>query len=217
MGNPDTITSAVIQAGKYGGRGFIVAAGDSRYVITAAHCIFHRLPFPHSARYADEVTFKNLIGPLGGKRNIWAECVFIDPIADIAVFGASDVQDLHEQAAAYDALTERVAFKIGKLRFPHSRLPRAVSSEASMLSIDNEWFKCRITSWGRMLAFDQAERPVVGGMSGSPIVLPDGGVVGVVSCSAEYSTEPSASGKHGGPNPMLSANLPGWLLEEAAI
>jgi hypothetical protein len=84
-------------------------------------------------------------------------------------------------------------------------------SEASMLSLDNQWFRCRVTHVGRSLGFDRAAQPVMGGMSGSPIVLPDGGVVGVVCTSEE-----GGGGREGGPNPMLSVHLPGWLLAEAA-
>lgn len=65
--------------------------------------------------------------------------------------------------------------------------------------------------WAAPLWFDRAAQPVMGGMSGSPIVLPDGGVVGVVCTSEE-----GGGGREGGPNPMLSVHLPGWLLAEAA-
>jgi hypothetical protein len=81
-----------------------------------------------------------------------------------------------------------------------------------MLSLNGEWFKCRVKSMGRTLWFEAAEHPVIGGMSGSPIVLPDGSAVGVV-CLSEDS---HAAGREGGPNPMLTAHLPGWLLAEAA-
>jgi hypothetical protein len=64
---------------------------------------------------------------------------------------------------------------------------------------------------GGPLWFDQATQPVIGGMSGSPMVLPDGSAVGVV-CTSENS---HSGGREGGPNPMLSAHLPGWLLEAA--
>jgi hypothetical protein len=77
-----------------------------------------------------------------------------------------------------------------------------------MLSLDGEWFSCRVMSNGGPLWFNQADQPVIGGMSGSPIVLPDGSAVGVVSTSEENS-----GGREGGPNPMLAAHLPGWLLE----
>jgi Trypsin-like peptidase domain len=224
MADPKPITSAVVQVGKHGGRGFIVAVGEHRYVVTAAHCVFDKLPIPHPARDSNEVTYKNLIGPLGGKRSVSAECMFLDAIADIAVFGTVDAQDRGKEALAYEELTGEVAFKIGKMpprqlrrrgatRFgnlPPSTVMGPSSSEARMLSLQCEWFTCKVMSNGGSLWFDQAAEPVVGGMSGSPIVLPDGSAVGVVCTSEE-----GGGGREGGPNPMLTAHLPGWLLEEA--
>ena len=35
---------------------------------------------------------------------VWASCLFVDPIADIAVLGQPDNQALIEEAAAFDAL-----------------------------------------------------------------------------------------------------------------
>lgn len=226
----NTATSAVVQVGKHGGRGFIVAAGERRYVVTAAHCVGLRPPMPVPHRANGEVTYQNFVGPLGGERRVWAECLFMDPIADIAVFGAPDA---YERAAAYEALTGHVAFRIGKLDFSRRRkslgktlitvdgerrevtLPPpaflgTAFSEAHMLSLKGEWFTCRIMSSGGALRFDRAAKPVVGGMSGSPIVLPDGSAVGVVCTSEE-----GGGGREGGPNPMLTAHLPGWLLAEA--
>jgi hypothetical protein len=84
-------TAAVVLVGH--GRGFVLLVGQRRYVVTAAHCIFDELPYPHPARDTNEVTYENLIGPLGGKRNVSTECVFLDAIADIAVFGTPDTQD----------------------------------------------------------------------------------------------------------------------------
>jgi hypothetical protein len=204
---------AVVQVGNKGGRGFIIATRHARYVVTAAHCVFNKLPVPHPARFSNEVTYRNLIGPLGGKRRVWAECMFIDPIADIAVFGTPDTQNLWEQARAYEELTEQTpAFAIGKLSFPRRRFGfREASSEARILSLTGEWFNCRITGLGRSLWIEDAAQPIVGGMSGSPIILPDGSAVGIVCVSTE-GENPAAAG----PNPMLAANLPAWLLEEAA-
>jgi hypothetical protein len=113
----------VVQVSEYGGRGFIIAAGHARYVVTAAHCVGRKLPLPRPARDSSEATYRNFIGPLGGERHVWAECVFIDPIADIAVFRVPTNGDLWEQAQAYDTLTEQATpFPIGKLRFPRQRL-----------------------------------------------------------------------------------------------
>jgi hypothetical protein len=41
------------------------------------------------------------------KRSVSAECVFIDVIADIAVFGAPDMQDRGKEAEAYEAADRR--------------------------------------------------------------------------------------------------------------
>jgi hypothetical protein len=195
----------VIQVGD--GRGFIIATKHARYVVTAAHC-FGKLPEAYSARDYFEATQQDFLGPLGAPREVSAECVFIDPIADIAVFGTPETQELHQQAQAYEILTEQATpFPIGKLRFPRRRF-REASSTARMLSLSGEWFECRVTSLGRSLWIEDVAQPIVGGMSGSPIILPDGGAVGVVCVSSESHAA--------GPNPMLAANLPGWLLEEAA-
>src|SRR5215831_14238288 len=101
--------NAVIRVGD--GRGFIVKdAGrarlgwrDERVVITAAHC----LPFfppCHAASDLSERTYKTLLGPLGQESTVWAECLFVDPIGDIAVLGKPDGQELFEQCDAYEAL-----------------------------------------------------------------------------------------------------------------
>jgi hypothetical protein len=85
---------AVLKVG--GGRGFVVELGDDRYVITAAHC----LPsFPPCLSFSDvsERTYKALLGPLGQEPTVWAECVFVDPIGDIAVLGAPDGQELPDE------------------------------------------------------------------------------------------------------------------------
>ena len=85
--------NAILKVGD--GRGFVVTldrypSGDElRVVITAAHCL-PELPLPHPARYLKEYTYGNLLGPLDGKRTVWAECMFVDVMADIA--GPADRQ-----------------------------------------------------------------------------------------------------------------------------
>ena len=132
-----TGASAVVRVGKHGGRGFILAAGERRYVVTAAHCIFDKLPVPHPARDRNEVTYRNLIGPLGGKRHVTAECVFLDAIADIAVFGAPDAQEEAYKAEAYEALTGEVAFKIGKMPARQKNTRPAYASSLGPISATN--------------------------------------------------------------------------------
>src|SRR5271156_6016122 len=72
-----------------------------RLILTAAHC----LPFfppCHPASYTCEHTYRTLLGPLGEKPQVWAACLFADPISDIAVLGSPDEEVLYEEAGAYE-------------------------------------------------------------------------------------------------------------------
>jgi len=60
-----------------------------RLVITAAHCL-PKFPRAFAAESCELRTYPNLLGSLannknGKKNDVWAECLFADPIADIAV------------------------------------------------------------------------------------------------------------------------------------
>jgi hypothetical protein len=91
------VRSAVITVG--GGRGFVVMGkrriGEyyvtDEYVITAAHCLPH-LPPCHACSYTEERTYEGLLAPLGGEPAVWAECLFADPVGDIAVLRSPDGQ-----------------------------------------------------------------------------------------------------------------------------
>lgn len=182
-----------------GGRGFVVEHGHNRLVITAAHC----LPFfppCHGASSIEERTYRKFLAPLGGEPAIWAACLFADPVADIAVLGSPDDQELSDEARAYDDLMEAAT-------------PLAISDAPEkgsgwLLSLDGEWFKCLVENVGGMLWLSDPAKPIPGGMSGSPIISARGKAMGVVCTSAEG---PAKLGFHG-PNPRLFANLPGWLL-----
>ena len=97
----------MVQVG--GGRGFVVAFGREHVIITVAHCLaWTRLPPPHPARGAPEVTFPELVGPLGEKPQISVECVFVDLIGDIAVLGVPDDQVFPDEADAFNELVDAV-------------------------------------------------------------------------------------------------------------
>jgi len=111
-----TPENAVLRVGD--GRGFVVerrfGRGTDRIIIAAAHCLpvcrHLRAPVgaatPHPARYLKEATYQDLLGPLGAKPTVWAHCLFVDPVADIAVLCQPDNQELCDEAEAYDALIE---------------------------------------------------------------------------------------------------------------
>jgi hypothetical protein len=110
----DSIRRAIVKVG--GGRGFIIEHrrevppfngkrfASDHLVITAAHCL-PRFPPCHSASNSYERTYASLLGTLdAAKPGVRAECVFADPVADIAVLSHPDYQ-VYEDAGAYDVLT----------------------------------------------------------------------------------------------------------------
>ena len=216
--------SSVITVG--GGRGFVVMTRHVRLIndqrtgewrsrksrrpliITAAHCL-PSFPPCHGASYIQERTYQNLIGPLGESPSVWAECLFADPIADIAVLGEPDGQVWYDECNAYCALIEPA---------PGLRMsdPKENTSSAWLLSLDREWLRCDVVHNGGQWHILNAEKPgIQSGMSGSPILNRDRtAAIGVLCLSG--GTGPDAGATEGGPNPRLATNLPGWMAPRAA-
>jgi hypothetical protein len=220
---------AVVRVGH--GRGFVVESVGhfgmrGRYVVTAAHCLpkrsdGQRLPPPHGFSRTEERTYKNLLAPLGKRPSVWCECLFLDPIADIAVLGSPDNQELSKQADAYEALVEAatsltvaeppsqpISQEVAQLadmekRFGQTRKVQRARREcpAFLLSLTKQWFACTVRhDPNGMLVVFNAVQEIAGGMSGSPIIAEDGTAIGIVCLGSES------------PNPRLMGNLPGWFL-----
>jgi hypothetical protein len=211
MSPRDEVKNTVIRVGD--GRGFIIEADGQRLVITAAHCLPH-FPPCHGANYLEERTYAKLLGrrddPLP---TVWAECLFVDPIADVAVLGSPDRQDLLEQADDYEALvTVAPALSIDEMADP-DRLTEQRGEEAWLLSLDGRWTTCSVRVF-RGLWIDHAVDGIRGGMSGSPILNSNGKAIGVVCIGSGTGTEDTEACAEGGPNPRLTLCLPGWLLRE---
>jgi hypothetical protein len=184
-----------------GGRGFLVEAPCGVVVITAAHCL-PRLPPAHPASYVEERTYARFLGPLGSKPTVWAECLFVDPIADIAVLSEPDAQELSDENDAYHVLIDdRPTLPITKA----TREP----SPAWLFTLAGQWITCTVTlnRFGNALSLDGAPKEATWpGTSGSPILSSDGRVVGIISCG-ETSQMPL--------NPALAGCLPSWLLVDS--
>jgi hypothetical protein len=171
-----------------------------RLVVTAAHCL-PRLPTAHANW---DHTYENLLGGLADNRSTtWAECLFADPVADIAILGSPDNQQLEEQAEAYDGLTENAAvLRIGK----------AKSGPGWVLTLDNRWIPITLEliqgMWGKSLRID----PTEAGQSGSPILNHAGRAVGVVVIGSETIDKNGLrTNARAAPQAILTQTLPPWL------
>jgi hypothetical protein len=189
---------AIVRVG--GGRGFVVEHNQTRLVITAAHC----LPLTDDNGYlkltpghvTHEKICKKLLGPLGGEPTVWCDCLFVNPIADIAVLGRPEHPDLCEQTRAYDRLVDEVRRPLTITAPKMRRYNNSGKAAAYLLSLDGEWCKCTVRRSNLNLGIEN-QGMVASGMSGSPIVSTDGKAIGLVSTDDE--------------NPVLRDNLPTWF------
>jgi hypothetical protein len=206
---PDAVVAsarAIVRVGL--GRGFVVRAGESRFVITAAHCLPRSsYPRPHLANGINQLTLRKIIGPLRSKqRTIWGELCALSLTDDVAVLSEPDCQDLSDQQDKFVAFTE-AAITIGKPpKFVAPYLwDEEPGTEAFVLSLNGEWQACTVHNNGRFLRLKNGD--VKSGMSGSPIINNDGAAIGLISTSG---------GGHS-INPSLMDCLPPWLLRKLDV
>lgn len=83
----NTAARSVIRVGD--GRGFVVKGRRpyERLIITASHCL-HCLPTGFGIGHVEERTYGKLLAGLGQKPAVAAECLFVDPVSDLAVLAA---------------------------------------------------------------------------------------------------------------------------------
>jgi hypothetical protein len=58
------------------------------------------LPSGFGIAYSEEHVYRNMLGPLGSAPTVACECLFINPIADVAVVGVPDTQTFSDEADA---------------------------------------------------------------------------------------------------------------------
>jgi hypothetical protein len=193
----EEIVTAIVRVGE--GRGFLVESSRlGALVITAGHC----LPDLPPAMPAADSTYLNLLGAIGDSGlSVAAECLFVDPVGDLAVLCAPDNQALCDEWEAYEEFAEaRTKLTIGR--------PTIELTEAWLFSRANRWEPCRAglgPFGGRALRIEDVPASAIApGTSGSPVVLTDGSAVGAVSIGERL-------------NPVLVHHLPGWLLADLGL
>jgi hypothetical protein len=194
--------AAVIRVG--GGRGFVVQGGLDHLIVTAGHCL-PRLPRCFSADRSEVRTYRSLLGPLKRRtRTVWGECLFVNPIADIAVIGPPDDQALPAEWEKYGELVDNTA------PLPVSECP--ANGRAWLISLDLRCFECRVERFNNgPLFISDAASEIVGGMSGSPILADEGSAIGVLCTGGSSGGDPMTEG---GPDPVLTRDLPTWILRD---
>lgn len=179
-------------------RGFVVQRlqRHERLIITAAHC----LPTLPTAEpfVSGPVIYSQLVGPLNDTLRVDVECLFVDPIADVAVLGPPRDDNA---ADAYATVVESgTVLQIGVI---------SEHTEAALFTFDGRLETCAITVANRY-APSQGVRLLVAATgdedwatAGSPILGPDGRALAIVMGS-----------KYG---PLLASTLPLWLLSELDV
>jgi len=194
----------VITVGK--GRGFVVEHRGEHLVVTPSHCL-PWLPSGFGIAYSEEHVYRNMLGPLGSAPTVACECLFINPIADVAVVGLPDAQTIADEAAAYRALLEYAT--------PFRITEAPEKSRGFLLSLKGEWFGCQVQWMKRIdgpLWVSKPAQPIEGGLSGSPIVSEAGNAIGILAASVIENGKDAATDEFGASNPRLMRDLPLWLL-----
>ena len=177
-----------------GAASYAASERRDKVVITCAHCLPH-LPPAHGAAHFEEKTYANLLGRLGETPTVWVECLFVDPVSDIAVLGSPDNQALGNEADAYEELLEPIK-------------PLAISGtkekgRAWLFSLERQWFSCtyEVFNDGPLWLSSSKKKRYVAACPARP------------SCSETERLSESLLSSNNAHNPRLMRNLPGWLLK----
>ena len=118
--------------------GFVVASREAGNMLSAAA----RYPARPGGRMNPAAYtgahLPRLPRPPRRPRDVWAECVFTNPVADLAVLARPDDQELSGRAAAYDHLIQAAKrFAVGSLQIPRRQrgLPGNPASSDARITI----------------------------------------------------------------------------------
>jgi hypothetical protein len=88
MKSPPCIVNGVTRPGR------LIRSVEHRLIVTVVHCLPPGKP-PRRPSLSQDRTCERLVGALDGtcdatKNPVWAECLFADPIGDVAILGPPD-------------------------------------------------------------------------------------------------------------------------------
>jgi hypothetical protein len=194
------LDAAMLRVGA--GYGFVVQGARERFVITAAHCLPHIPPCDVRFGYYDEKFYDALVTGRGENRRVAAECVFADPLADVAVLGVPCSHAHGPPGEEFAKLT-------------HTAIPLLISDPRLptlgwMPTPDGRWLRCIMKQEREQLLLSDLDKSLKE-MAGAPIVADDSSVIGVHCANPErkFEYEPF--------HPRLASALPGWLLRELGV
>src|SRR6516225_5795464 len=171
----DRWTSAVLKLGH--GRGFVVSYGeDEREIITAAHCLqtdkagqFLLPPTPKMSDHEERI-YPFLLARIGGAEAIVeAQCLFVDPIANIAALGPPGEEGSDRFNAYQKVVNDARTLVI---------IDAPDRGPARILALEGRWVEIVVERRGYTLVAQPREF-FAPGVSGSPIVSAGGNAIGV--------------------------------------
>jgi Trypsin-like peptidase domain len=194
------VEAATVRFTDRGGQGVLVPGG---FILTATHVV--KWTTTGAMALGDEVEFIQEIEAGGCPLQVYP--LAVEPVADLAVLGALDSQWHPEAADAF----RRFCMATRAIPLATAEMPFDEPVPAHVLAHTGRWISGRV----RQMCFDaQAETLVLDpdeqvepGTSGSPVVMDDGLLLGVVSTAAEGGDRSSTIAR-----PHLAA--PVWLVRQ---
>lgn len=177
------VQRAIVNVGTLGGRGILVRGG---LFVTAAHCIQYATDGSMTLGYH----YTEMVST-SFESSFRAFVFAVEPVADVAILGP-DQEVLAEDGRRFVEFKRKAAGCVGLFR-------RHVTDNdpipVHIWGLDRHWIGGTARHFGPPNAEGatvgiEAKEPIVGGMSGGPIVTSEGMLVGVVSHGCESLQRP---------------------------